>query len=216
MNPNPDTYFSITSEVEGEYKEKGSKFIAYLFPIQSIEAFEARLAELKKQHLKSRHHCYAYRLGIDGNPYRINDDGEPSGTAGKPIYGQLIKENVSDIACVVVRYFGGTKLGTSGLIRAYKESTEAAFQKAEKKATVITDKISLQFEYEHLGKVMNVVQKLDIIRIDKDFTERATLVLTVAKSTVGQTINQLKALLLNRAVADITDETEVPSVMIFQ
>ena len=126
-----DTYNTITAASEGLFTDRGSKFIAYAFPIKSEEEIKEYLEEIKKEHWKARHHCYAWRLGIDGNTYRANDDGEPSGTAGKPILGQLDSFEITDTLVVVVRYFGGTKLGVGGLINAYKSAAIDALQQVE-------------------------------------------------------------------------------------
>lgn len=204
-----DTYKSVASETQGEFKDKGSKFIAYLFPIQSIEDFEKRLKELKKEHLKSRHHCYGYRLGISGEPYRINDDGEPSGTAGKPIFGQLLKYELSDVAAVVVRYFGGTKLGTSGLIKAYKESTMIAIENATIISKTITGSLVIHFEYEHMGVILNCLKQLNIEISNKYFDASPRVEITLPISTLDKVSKQIKAKLLNRAFEDIDEDTEV-------
>ncbi len=204
-----DSYKSIQAETIGEYKEKSSKFIAYAFPIESIEDFEKRLSKLKKEHLKSRHHCYAYRLGIEGNPYRINDDGEPSGTAGKPIYGQLIKETLSDIAVVVVRYFGGTKLGTSGLIRAYKEATILALNEATVLTKTITGTLLISFTYEHMGTILNTLKQLHLDITSKHFEAEPCVELLLPISTLSDVSDQIKAKLLNRSISDINEDTEV-------
>ena len=126
-----DTYKTLSKESMAENKDRGSKFIAYSYPL-SIEAdFTAFLDKLKKEHPKARHHCFAWRLGIDSNRYRANDDGEPSGTAGRPILGQIDSLGLTNVGVIVVRYFGGTLLGTSGLIEAYRDSTAEALRNAE-------------------------------------------------------------------------------------
>ncbi len=209
MSESQDRYTSIASVSIGEYKEKGSKFIAYAFPMDSIEAFNAKLKELKKEHLKSRHHCYAYRIGLRGEPYRINDDGEPSGTAGKPIYGQIIKENLSDIGVVVVRYFGGVKLGTSGLIRSYKEATVLALENVFPIEKTVTKKVLLSFTYERLGAIMEAIKGIETIKTEKLFEGTPRIIMHVPQSLAEQTIIQLKANMLNRSTEDIEEETEV-------
>src|SRR5687768_16777278 len=123
-----NTYNTIEKEAFAEYRDRGSRFLAYIFPLLSPDEFKKRLKELKAEHPKAAHHCFAYRIGTDGNQYRVSDDGEPAGTAGKPILGQLDSKNVTDAAVVVVRYFGGTLLGVPGLINAYKTVTSFALQ----------------------------------------------------------------------------------------
>jgi len=126
-----DQYQTIFESSIGEFKDRGSKFIAYAYPVYTEKDWQKHLEEVKKLHFKARHHCYAYRLGLDGNQFRANDDGEPSGTAGRPILGQIDSFGLTNVFVVVVRYFGGTKLGTSGLINAYRESTATAFRNAQ-------------------------------------------------------------------------------------
>ena len=126
-----DQYYSIKDSTEGQYKEKGSKFISYAYPVTSEEQVEERLEEIRNLHHKARHHCYAYEIGIDGNRYRANDDGEPAGSAGKPIQNTLFSANLHFILVAVVRYFGGTLLGVPGLIHAYKEASVDALKQAE-------------------------------------------------------------------------------------
>src|SRR5262245_36782634 len=121
-------YFTIAQSSFAEFKDRGSRFLAYAYPIQSTEDFKNYLHQLKKEHPKAVHHCFAYRIGIDGNNFRSSDDGEPSGTAGKPILGQIDSKGLTNTAIVVVRYFGGTLLGVPGLINAYKTSSSFALQ----------------------------------------------------------------------------------------
>lgn len=126
-----DSYLSIAAPSEGLYKEKGSKFMAFAYPVEEEEQAKEIIADLKKEYFDARHHCYAYRIGHTGDQWRMNDDGEPSSTAGRPIFGQLLSNELSDILVVVVRYFGGIKLGVPGLIRAYKSATADAIANAE-------------------------------------------------------------------------------------
>ncbi|MDV7392848.1 YigZ family protein, partial [Arthrospira platensis SPKY1] len=121
----PDTYRTLSGPSTGEFRDRGSKFLAYAFPVYTDEEIGLHLEEVRKLHPKARHHCYAYRLGLDGNHFRANDDGEPSGTAGRPILGQIDSFGLCNVLLVVTRYFGGTLLGTSGLINAYKLSAAA-------------------------------------------------------------------------------------------
>lgn len=125
------TYKTITSPTQAEFKDKGSRFIAFAYPIRTLADVKKYLDPLKEEHHKARHWCYAYRLGVDGTQFRANDDGEPSGSAGRPILGQIDSVGVTDVLVVVVRYFGGTLLGVPGLIHAYKEATAQALAVAE-------------------------------------------------------------------------------------
>ncbi|MEM6700850.1 MAG: YigZ family protein, partial [Bacteroidota bacterium] len=126
-----DQYKTLAAPSTGEFKDRGSKFFAYAFPVETETEVATALEQVKKEHFKARHHCYAYRLGMDKNNFRANDDGEPSGMAGRPILGQIDSWELTDVFIVVVRYFGGTKLGTSGLINAYKKSAMDALEQAE-------------------------------------------------------------------------------------
>lgn len=148
------TYHSISEPAEGLYKEKGSRFIAYAFPVNNEEKIKEHLQQLRKKHFDARHHCYAFRLGADGKHYRANDDQEPAGSAGKPIHGQLLSFNVTNILLVVVRYFGGTKLGVGGLIQAYKAAAEDCLNHASIKEYPIEKSIHCEFPYEKYNEVM--------------------------------------------------------------
>src|ERR1043165_2969721 len=130
-NPNSKlhTYKTIEKPSQAEFKDRGSRFIAYAFPIQTIDDFKKRLKELKEEHPKATHHCFAYRIGIDGDNFRSSDDGEPSGTAGKPILGQIDSKQATNMLIIVVRYFGGTQLGVPGLINAYKTAASLALER---------------------------------------------------------------------------------------
>ena len=153
----------------GEYKEKGSKFIAYAFPVSTSAEWQQYLEAIKKEHPKSRHHCYAYRLGVDNNNFRANDDGEPSGTAGKPILGQLRSFDVTNVIVIVVRYFGGTLLGASGLIHAYKTVAANALAQASIVEQTVSDIYRLTFDYAIMSNVMNAIKKNNLSMIHQDF-----------------------------------------------
>ena len=205
-----DRYKVISSSSEGEYKEKGSKFIAYAYPVSSIENFEYYLEEVKSIHPKARHHCYAYRIGIGGKLFRANDDGEPSGTAGKPILGQLMSFEISDCLVVVVRYFGGTKLGASGLINAYKLATYDALSKAEIITRTLNDTFKLTFEYGEMGHLMNVIKSLKLEIKEKVFEAKPFVTIQIPQSETASALIRLKAKLLQISEEQITDETVIP------
>jgi len=154
-------YFSIASKSEGIYKEKGSKFIAFAYPVETEEDIKIELDLLKKEYFDARHICYAYRLGENGEKFRANDDGEPNHSAGTPILNQLKSLELSDVLVAVVRYFGGTKLGVSGLITAYKLSTQEALKQAVVVEKIPTTKIEITFEYADLNEAMKLVKKYD-------------------------------------------------------
>jgi len=205
-----DAYLTIASEAQGEYKEKGSKFMAYAYPIQDEEMFEFYLDRLKSLHPKARHHCYAYKLGLDMNRYRINDDGEPSGTAGKPILGQIQSYNLTDVLVVVVRYFGGTKLGATGLIRAYKEATQDALNHAEIVEKYLTAEYELNFGYEQMGHILNILKEIDVEIIHKAFEANCYVKIEVRLSKEVNLIHTLKAKLLGKTMEEVTPDTVIP------
>lgn len=157
-----DTYKSIAAMSQGLYKDKGSKFISFAFPVTREEEIKDILEKNKKEYHDARHHCYAYRLGINGEDWRFNDDGEPSSTAGKPIFGQLLSNELSDILVVVVRYFGGIKLGVPGLIKAYKAAAADAIAAAEIVEKTATELISVSFGYEVTDKVMRLLREMGL------------------------------------------------------
>src|SRR5947209_11574832 len=159
-------YYTIERPATAEYKDRGSHFIAYVFPIQAVDDFKKRLKELKEAHPKAAHHCLAYRLGADGLNFRANDDGEPSGSAGKPILGQIDSKQLTNVGVIVVRYFGGTLLGVPGLINAYKTVTSLALQLTPiiQKPILITYEI--QFDYTLMHDVMLVVKRFGCLVLE--------------------------------------------------
>lgn len=188
-----DTYQTLQGPSFGEFKDRGSKFLAYAFPVEDTDQIQAALQEVRKEHSKARHHCYAYRLGLDQYNYRANDDGEPSGTAGRPILGQIDSAGLTYTLVVVVRYFGGTLLGASGLINAYKKSAAEALAAGEKIEKQVEDIFTLRFDYAHLSKVMNAVSKPPFQVVEQRFAITAELDVAVRQSLVEDAIKQLKA-----------------------
>ncbi len=164
----PEFYRTIDQPGMAEFKDRGSKFVGYAFPIDSVDAFKQRLQQLKKEHPKAAHHCFAYRLGTDGNVFRVSDDGEPSGSAGKPILGQLDSKEVTDMAIVVVRYFGGTLLGVPGLINAYKTAASLVLQVTPIVHKQIEVKYSLNFDYTQVNEVMMVIKQCECTVISQE------------------------------------------------
>ena len=163
-----DFYLTIEKPGIAEFKDRGSKFIAYAYPINAVNDFKKRLEEIKKEHSKATHHCFAYRLGIDKNNFRVNDDGEPSGTAGKPILGQIDSKELTDILIVVVRYFGGTLLGVPGLINAYKSSASMVIQVTPVIQKAIELVYTLQFDYTLVNTVMIIIKQLNCSIIQQE------------------------------------------------
>lgn len=178
-----DTYLELSRDSEGFYKEKGSKFLSYAFVVQNEDEIKERIADLKKQYYDARHHCYAYVLGFDGEIYRANDDGEPGHTAGDPILGQIRSNNLTNTLIVVVRYFGGTKLGVSGLIHAYKTAAADAIAQNEIMEKQMISEIKIRFEYPQLNNVMKLVkdQNLEIVSQSMEMTCEITLAVRLSK-----------------------------------
>lgn len=158
-----DFYTTIEKPSNAEFKDRGSKFIAYAFPIATADDFKKQIQELKKEHPKAVHHCFAYRIGTDGNNFRSSDDGEPSGTAGKPILGQLDCKGITNAAVVVVRYWGGTMLGVPGLINAYKTATSLALQITPAVEKQVEVNYSVEFDYTQMNEVMMVMKQYNCI-----------------------------------------------------
>ena len=177
-----DIYRTIEQESRGYFKDKGSKFYAFAFPVKSEDEVKEILFRLRKEHHSARHHCYAWRLGTEEIIFRANDDGEPSSTAGKPILGQLQSFNVTNILIVVTRYFGGTLLGVSGLINAYRNAAADALNNAEIKQKIIEREVILDFSYNELAEVMNIIKQENLTVIHTQFEEKCNLIFSVRKS----------------------------------
>jgi len=167
-----DTYQSISGPGEGLFKDNGSRFIAFAFPVESEEEVKTIVDRLKKEYHDARHHCYAYRIGKDGEKWKANDDGEPSGSAGRPILGQIDSAGLSDVLVIVVRYFGGIKLGIPGLIRAYKSSTADALSSAPVTEKIAGEWYRLDFPYDAMPAVMKATKELNLpIRLQEFGTD---------------------------------------------
>jgi len=177
-----DVYQTIEKESQGYFKDKGSKFYAFAFPIKHEDEVKDILTRLRKEHHSARHHCYAWRIGTEEIIYRANDDGEPSSTAGKPILGQLQSYNVTNILIVVIRYFGGTLLGVSGLINAYRSAAADALNNAKIKQKIIEQEVILDFTYNELAEVMNIIKQENLTIINTRFEEKCNLIFSVRKS----------------------------------
>jgi uncharacterized YigZ family protein len=187
-------YNTIEQSAQAEYKDRGSKFMAYAFPVSSPEDFKKQLQQLKKDHPKAVHCCFAYRLGLDGNQFRVSDDGEPSGTAGKPILGQIDSKNVSNICIIVVRYFGGTLLGVPGLINAYKMAALLVLQVVPIVQKPVMIYYSIQFDYTQLNDIMMIIKQLQCIIIKQETQLFSTMQLAVPKSRRDEFIYRTKNL----------------------
>ena len=177
-----DSFLSISGESRGVYREKASKFIAIALPVATEEEVKAHLELLRRDYHDANHHCYAYRLGADTAGYRVNDDGEPSGSAGKPIYGQILSTGLSDVLVVVVRYFGGTKLGIPGLIHAYKTAAREALDSADIIEKVIRVQFRVTFEYKIINEIMRILKEDGIKIINQSSGENCEIDFQVRKN----------------------------------
>lgn len=187
-----DTYRTITNQSEGLYKEKGSKFIAFAFPVQTEEQIKDYITLLKDEYFDARHHCYAYVLGARKDKFRMNDDGEPSSTAGKPIYGQILSNDLTDILIVVIRYFGGTKLGVPGLINAYKTAAADAIANAEIVERTVNRVFTIQYDYIVMNSVMKVIKECNPEVLDRRFENLCTMVLSIRESEADALLARLE------------------------
>ncbi len=177
-----DLYKTISKPAESNFRDHASKFIGYLYPIRNEEEVKQILLVLKKQHYDATHHCYAYRLGSKGEAFRANDDGEPSGTAGKPILNQLLSAQITNVLAVVVRYYGGTKLGVPGLINAYKEATKEAIGAATIIEETVNERMEVRFEYAAMNEVMRVVKDLNLTIVNQEMNLTCMMVLEIRQS----------------------------------
>ncbi len=187
-----DLYTTITAPTIGEFKDRGSKFLAYAYAVYNRDDIKDCLEEVRKLHPKARHHCFSWRLGTDGTQYRANDDGEPSGTAGRPILGQIDSFGLTNVLVVVVRYFGGTKLGVPGLINAYKRSTIDALEQAETIEKTVDNVYQLTFGYEIMSDVMNFVKKADLNVIKQEFEAAGLIEFALRQSETDNILEQIK------------------------
>lgn len=185
-------YKTIEKPAEGIYKEKGSKFIARAIHVETEEECKNVLSELKKEFHNARHHCYAWRIDPENEQFRSNDDGEPSGTAGKPILNQIYSFDLFNVMVVVIRYFGGTKLGTSGLITAYKTATREALSSAKVKKRFVVRQLELNFKYSSMNDVMRIIKEENLEIYDQNYNLDCVIKLTVKKVDLNRIKNRLK------------------------
>lgn len=187
-----DSFYTLEAPATGEYKEKGSKFLAFAYPVKTQEDIKNHLDNLKKKYYDARHHCYAYMLGYSKEVFRANDDGEPSSTSGKPILGQILSADISDVLIVVVRYFGGKKLGASGLIQAYKTAAMMAIENAKIVSHTLQKVLRVSCEFAEVDKVMRWVKTAELTVLNQEYTaESVTITLRVRNKLLNQTMTQL-------------------------
>ncbi|SHO62915.1 IMPACT family protein [Algoriphagus zhangzhouensis] len=192
-----DTFLTLAGESNGLFKDRNSKFLYYAFPVRSEEEVKERQAELKKKYYDARHHCYAFVIGRDGDFFRASDDGEPNHTAGDPILGQIRSHNLTNTLIIVVRYFGGTKLGVSGLINAYKTSASMAIEENEIIEEQVKERVSIHFPYPVMNDVMKLVKQYELEILDQEMTLDCKMTLEFReklKETVLETLEDIQDL----------------------
>ncbi|MFY8036070.1 MAG: IMPACT family protein [Cyclobacteriaceae bacterium] len=189
------SFRTITNSAEGFFKDSGSKFFSFAFPVENEEEVKQHLVNLRKKYFDATHHCYAYVLGADGTKFRANDDGEPNHSAGDPILGQLRSRNLTNTLVVVVRYFGGTKLGVSGLIHAYRESAALALNQCTIVEKDVTEKILLLYDYNATPEVMRLLKDFAMTIEEQDFQDRCSLLASVRKKVFPELIEKIKLLI---------------------
>ena len=187
-----DTYKTIRIPAEGIFKDRGSKFLAYAYPIEHENEVKPLVENLKKEHFKAVHHCYAYRLGLDRSNFRVNDDGEPSGTAGKPILNTLLSQDLTNILVIVVRYFGGTLLGVPGLINAYKSATIEVLGVADIFEKTVNDVYNVSFDFVQMNDVMKAVKEFSLKIRNQTFDNQCTMELEFRKTLTNQVIGKFE------------------------
>jgi uncharacterized YigZ family protein len=187
-----EIYYTIEKTATAEFKDRGSRFIAYACPVKSVEEFKATLNEIKKEHPKATHHCFAYRIGLDGNTFRVSDDGEPSGSAGRPILGQIDSKGMVNVLVVVVRYFGGTLLGVPGLINAYRSAAALALQMTPLVQKQVEQEFRVHFDYTQMNEVMMMARQYNCRVVKQEIQLFCDLVLAVPKNRVAEVSYKLR------------------------
>ncbi len=187
-------YYTIEKPATAEFKDRGSKFIAFAYPVIAADDFKKILQQLKKEHPKAVHHCFAYRIGMDGNNFRVSDDGEPSGSAGRPILGQIDSKQITNAAVIVVRYFGGTLLGVPGLINAYKTAAALALQVVPIIQKPVEELYDLHFNYNQVNEIMMIIKQYNCSIISQDMQLFCHLKIGIAKARMDEVLYCLKGL----------------------
>lgn len=197
-----DVYKTISRECKGLFKDKGSKFYSFAYPVNSEDEAKKHLSDLRRKYHDARHHCYAYKLGHDNSVYRVNDDGEPSGTAGRPIFGRIVSAGLTNILIIVVRYFGGTLLGTSGLIRAYRTAAGECIKNADIVERTIDVYFQISFQYEQMNKVMRIAKETGSKIHSQDYGSDCSMKMSIRKSNYKRisgllrTVEDLKLIMI--------------------
>src|SRR6185312_2424893 len=186
-----DTFRTIEKPCEGEFRDRGSKFLAFAYPLSTESELKDIVVQLKAGHPKANHHCWAMRIGIDRSVFRLNDDGEPSGTAGRPILNTLLSKDLTNIAVVVVRYFGGTLLGVPGLINAYKTATEDALKTAVIIEKTVNDIYTIEFDYLRMNAVMKIIKDDNLAIISQAFDNTCGISVAIRKTQVNRVLAKL-------------------------
>ncbi|RYZ93793.1 MAG: YigZ family protein [Sphingobacteriaceae bacterium] len=189
-----DTYRTIQKPAEGQFSDRGSKFISYAFPVNNENEVKPLLLQIKAAHPKAGHHCWALRLTPNRSIFRINDDGEPSGTAGRPILNTLLSQDITNVLIVVVRYFGGTLLGVPGLINAYKVATEEAVKHAVIVEKTVNDIYTVNFDHVQMNDVMRIIKENNLTTLEQEFDNRCMITLSVRQLQVNAVLGKLNAL----------------------
>lgn len=187
-----DTYLTIEKPAGGDFRDRGSKFLSFAYPINSEGDIKPILAQLKTEHPKANHHCWAMRLGTDRSVFRINDDCEPSGTAGRPILNVLLSKNITNITVIVVRYFGGTLLGVPGLINAYRTATEEALKTANIIEKTINDIYTIGFDYQYMNEVMRIIKEDNLAVLNQQFDNTCSVKIAIRKMQVNRSISKFE------------------------
>ena len=190
----PDYYNTIEKPSLAEFKDRGSRFIAFSFSVKNVNEFKEKLAMIKKEHPKATHHCFAYRIGLDGTVFRVSDDGEPSGSAGRPILGQIDSKQLTDVSIIVARYFGGTLLGVPGLINAYKTAAALVLQVTTMVQKPVLANYRLQFDYTKMNDVMTISKQFDCLVSQQEMNLFCSLQLGIPKYRLDEVLYKLKDL----------------------
>jgi uncharacterized YigZ family protein len=195
-----DIYKTLAAPCAGVFKDKGSKFLSYAFPVDTVDEVKQQVQRLKKEYFDARHHCYAYRIGVQGEQWRANDDGEPSSTAGKPILGQLLSQELTNVLIVVVRYFGGIQLGVPGLINAYRSAASDALSHAQIVEKTAKACITFHFPYEAMNEVMKLLKEEKTEILSQQFDASCAVKIAVPKSAADNMRDKISRVIKNNTI----------------